>query len=99
MKKFYVEFETMEGDELDESDLKSATWRVREMYVDIDEQDEPVLTMRIEVHSLDMLTPNISPQQVYDWTKEDSGVRDDDPDPHGVSDDEEDGRREDPWPQ
>lgn len=78
-----VEVETTQGDELGGSDLKSATWKVVEAFVDIDEQGEFVLTLRVEVHSLDMLTPNITPQQVYDWTQEDSGVKDEDPPQEG----------------
>jgi hypothetical protein len=53
-------FETASGDELDEQDLRGATWKVVETYVDYDDSDESVegivFTHRVEVHSMDDLT-------------------------------------------
>jgi hypothetical protein len=53
---WYIEFETTQGDELSVKDLKNATWKVVETYLDLDENDRPVFTHRIEVHSIDDLT-------------------------------------------
>lgn len=50
------EFETTQGDELTAFDLKNATYKVVETYVDIDEDGIPVFTHRIEVHHVDYLT-------------------------------------------
>ena len=48
------EFETTQGDELAVIDLKDATWKVVETYVDLDYEDgHVVFTHRIEVHALD----------------------------------------------
>jgi hypothetical protein len=56
------EFETTQGDELAEQDLRNASWKVVETYVDIDpgmggltDVETIVFTHRIEVHSLDDL--------------------------------------------
>jgi hypothetical protein len=57
------EFETTEGDELDLTDMKNATWHVTETFVDIAEEDEGglttetlVFTHRVEVHRVDDMT-------------------------------------------
>ena len=47
------EFETTEGDELLLTDLRDATWRVVETFVDLDIDDNLVFTHRIEVHMFD----------------------------------------------
>lgn len=49
------DYETMQGDELVEADLANATWRVRQVFLDIDD-GEPVLTLRVEAHGIDFLT-------------------------------------------
>ena len=53
---WFIEIETTQGDELSLRDLKNATWKVVEIYLDIDEEERAVFTYRVEVHSLDDLT-------------------------------------------
>jgi len=47
------EFETTQGDELLPQDLRNATFKVVETFVDLDPQDRVVFTHRVELHLTD----------------------------------------------
>ena len=54
------EFETLQGDELSPEDMRNATWKVVETFVNVRDLDDyeicdVVFTHRIEVHWLDEL--------------------------------------------
>ena len=65
-----VEFETMQGDELTPADLANATWKVAEIYFDLDENNEPCFTFRLEIHSVDMLNKPVTQEDVEDWKRQ-----------------------------
>lgn len=70
---FSHEFETTQGDELSPEEMKGATWKVVETYVDIEELDtlptkslQVVFTHRIEVHMLYDLTFPVAMDEEHD---------------------------------